>query len=104
MIRKLIALVTLVVWLGGCKPEAARVSNESLIQILEAEDTRRWDGAAMETHLKDTDPKIRARAALAAGRIGESAAIPRLAGILQNDSSETVAASAAFAIGEIESA
>ena len=58
----------------------------------------------METHLTDDDPEVRARAALAAGRIGDDAAIPQLTELLRKDSTETVMAAAAFAIGEIESA
>lgn len=57
----------------------------------------------MDAHLTDKDPEIRARAALAAGRIGDEAAVPRLAEVLNKDTSETVAATAAFAVGEIES-
>src|SRR5262245_23632360 len=74
------------------------------VQILQAEDTRHWDALTLEPLLMDANPGIRTRAALAAGRIGDEAVIPRLAELLRSDSPEEVAIMAAFAIGEIESA
>ncbi|HEY2847610.1 MAG TPA: HEAT repeat domain-containing protein, partial [Pyrinomonadaceae bacterium] len=71
------------------------------IQILKAEDARRYD-SVLENLIKSPNPAIRERAALAAGRIGDDKAIPALA-VLLTDPSETVAAMAAFAIGEVES-
>jgi cyclophilin family peptidyl-prolyl cis-trans isomerase/HEAT repeat protein len=99
---KAIALCTFLLVLGGCTGNTAR-SSDILVRILEAEDTRRWDGDAMQIYLADGDPKIRARTALAAGRIGDVGAIPRLAELITKDSSEDVAKTAAFAIGEMES-
>lgn len=73
------------------------------VQILKAEDERRWDNT-LSNLLADPSPAIRTRAALAAGRIGNDQAIPSLASLLSNDKNEGVRAMAAFAIGEIEAA
>ena len=73
------------------------------IQILQAEDERRWDNT-LSALLTDKNPRVRARAALAAGRIGNEQAIPALSSLLQDDKDQSVRAMAAFAIGEIESA
>jgi cyclophilin family peptidyl-prolyl cis-trans isomerase/HEAT repeat protein len=79
-------------------PTAARV----LTQIIRAEDTRRWD-ADLEKLLAHDDPRIRKRAALAAGRIGNEGAVPLLAEKVF-DRDVGVRQTAAFALGEIESA
>jgi cyclophilin family peptidyl-prolyl cis-trans isomerase/HEAT repeat protein len=51
----------------------------------------------------DPSPAVRARAALAAGRIGDPRAVPALVPLMQSDRDVSVRASAAFALGEIES-
>lgn len=71
------------------------------IRILKAEDERRYDGV-LENLLKNANPAIRARAALAAGRIGDERAVAGLA-VLVESGDENARAVAAFAIGEIES-
>ena len=71
------------------------------VQIVKAEDARRYD-KTLQDLLIDKNPAVRARAALAAGRIGEEKAVDDLA-MLLSDKSEKVAANAAFGIGEIES-
>ena len=75
---------------------------ETLLQIIEAEDERRWDEADLGIRLKDTNPAVRRRAALAAGRIGDEGAVVPLASLLRADTDEGVRAMAAFALGEIE--
>lgn len=77
----------------------AQIPVTTLVQIVKAEDERRYD-AALENLLKNTDAKIRQRAALAAGRIGDERAIPAL--IAQLSDNQT-AAMILFALGEIES-
>src|SRR6185369_5703112 len=72
------------------------------IQILKAEDARRYD-TSLEKLLSDTNPVVRKRAALAAGRIGDDRAIAALVPLLEKDASDDVRAMAAFALGEIES-
>ena len=72
------------------------------IQILQAEDERRWD-ETLSRLLAHPNAAIRARAALAAGRIGNDRATLLLTPLLYNDKDQNVRAMAAFAIGEIES-
>ena len=81
----------------------AQVPVNTAIQILKAEDARRYD-AVLDGLLNSTNADVRTRAALAAGRIGDDKAIPALSALLEKDQSEKVRAMAAFAIGEIESA
>lgn len=89
---------------GPRAPRVARVGIDSkiLLQIIRAEDTRRWD-ADLEKLLTHDDPKIRRRAVLAAGRIGNNAAAPPLAERVLTDRDLEVRQMAAFALGEIES-
>lgn len=78
------------------------VSKILLLQIVRAEDERRWDNDLR--HLFSArNSNVRARAALAAGRIGNDGAIPDLITLLQKDDESEVRAMAAFALGEIES-
>ncbi|MFL6333985.1 MAG: peptidylprolyl isomerase [Pyrinomonadaceae bacterium] len=82
---------------------AARVPQETLLQIVQAEDERRWDDSDLGKLFSDASPAVRARAALAAGRIGDEGAVAPLGNLLNSDRDETVRATAAFALGEIES-
>jgi len=77
-------------------------SNSILIRILRAEDERRWDDN-LKSLLSAKDAKVRKRAALAAGRIGDERAVPALSDMLKSDPDAEVRQMAAFAIGEIES-
>ena len=72
------------------------------LQLMRAEDTRQWnaDAAQLLTH---TDPRLRAQAALSAGRIGDERAVAPLVELLQHDKDANVRAMAAFALGEIDS-
>ena len=79
----------------------AQIPKSVSVQIVRAEDERRFD-KTLEILMKSRDEKIRVRAALAAGRIGDEKAIPALTNLLLNDSND-VRATAAFALGEIES-
>lgn len=80
---------------------AAQIPVATHVQILKAEDSRTYD-AVLEGLLKSPNAAVRVRAALAAGRIGDKAAVPALARLL-NDSSDKVREMAAFALGETES-
>lgn len=73
-----------------------------LLQIIRAEDERRWDDD-LKKLLAAADPKVRTRAALAAGRIGNEGAVPVLTEMLLQDRDTDVRQMAAFALGEIES-
>ena len=72
------------------------------VQILKAEDARRYD-PVLENLLMSPSADVRQRAALAAGRIGDDRSVERLIDLLINDKSFEVQATAAFALGEIES-
>ena len=81
---------------------SAQIQTNILVQIVKAEDERRFD-KTLEDLMKNPNAKIRTRAALAAGRIGNEAAIPALSALLENDKNEETRTMAAFALGEIES-
>ncbi len=72
------------------------------VQILKAEDSRHFS-PALQNLMFHRSPAVRQRAALAAGRIGNDAAVATLAKLLETDASIEVRAMAAFALGEIES-
>src|ERR1041385_4936155 len=74
----------------------------TLLQIVRAEDERRWDDK-LRNLLSSPNPSIRKRAALAAGRIGNDDAVSALTPLLERDADVSVRAMAAFALGEIES-
>jgi len=73
-----------------------------LLRIIRAEDERRWDNNLREL-FSARNALVRARAALAAGRIGNEAAVDDLIRLLNHDDEPQVRAMAAFALGEIES-
>ena len=81
---------------------AARVPQETLLQIMAAEDERRWEDSDLGRLLADANPAVRRRAALAAGRIGDEGAVAPLSSLLNGDRDESVRATAAFALGEVE--
>lgn len=83
-------------------PAAAQAPVLMLADILKAEDARDF-GPQLIVYLKSPNDDLRLRATLAAGRIGDEAAVSILAEILAKDESDKVRAMAAFAIGEIES-
>ncbi len=75
---------------------------KTFIEIIKAEDELRFD-KTLEDILERGNVFERERAAIAAGRIGDEAAIPFLVKILENDRSAKARANAAFGLGEIES-
>jgi cyclophilin family peptidyl-prolyl cis-trans isomerase/HEAT repeat protein len=80
-----------------------RVPPETLLQIVQAEDERRWEDSDLGKLLSDSNAAVRARAALAAGRIGDEGAVVPLGNLLRADRDEAVRLNAAFALGEVES-
>ncbi len=88
--------------------KASRANNSraipanTLLRILGYEDERRWDDH-LRVLLAAEDAKVRKRAALAMGRIGDERAVPALIDVLKEDADNDVRQMAAFAIGEIES-
>ncbi len=85
------------------RTSVSSVSREKLLLIVRAEDERRWD-ADLSGLFLDRNAAVRARAALAAGRIGDERAVPTLVSLLQKDKNDVVRSMAAFALGETESA
>ncbi|PYS87941.1 MAG: hypothetical protein DMF62_11025, partial [Acidobacteria bacterium] len=73
------------------------------IQILKAEDARRYDDV-LEKLMRSPNASIRNRAVLAAGRVGDERAIDWLLKTLQQGPGDETRRMAAFALGEIESA
>ena len=97
------AFVFLLLMLALCVPVTfAQVPADVAVQIVKAEDARAYD-KTLEDLMSSPDEQVRERATLAAGRIGSEAAIPALTSLLQKDKSAQVEATAAFALGEIES-
>ncbi|MDT5159026.1 MAG: hypothetical protein QOH51_3383 [Acidobacteriota bacterium] len=84
------------------RPGVGRVPEETLLQIMQAEDERRWDESDLGKLLTDANSAVRRRAALAAGRIGDEGAVVPLGTLLGGDRDESVRVMAAFALGEIE--
>ena len=79
------------------------VPDDVILRIMRAEDERRWDND-LGVLLFDKDARVRERAALASGRIGDERAVASLTALLQTDANANVRAMAAFALGETESA
>src|SRR5689334_16614137 len=71
------------------------------VTIMQAEDERRWSDELMQL-LSNQSPAVRKSAALAAGRIGDKGAVKSLSDVLERDADNSVRATAAFALGEIE--
>ncbi len=91
--------------MGQSRPRTdsrSRVPAPVLLQIIRAEDERRWDDTLTKL-LANQDAQVRKRAALAAGRIGNEGAVPVLAEMLLTDRDNDARQMAAFALGEIES-
>ena len=85
-------------------PVVKPLPEEIMLRIMRAEDERRWDANDLGALFADKSAAVRARAALAAGRIGDEGAVAALVVLLQKDRDVGVRAWAAFALGEIESA
>src|ERR1041385_2695299 len=78
------------------------VPPSTLLQIIKAEDERRWDDT-LRNLLSSPNASIRNRAALAAGRIGNEDSVSALTPLLEKDADVSVRAMAAFALGESQS-
>jgi cyclophilin family peptidyl-prolyl cis-trans isomerase/HEAT repeat protein len=81
----------------------AQIPIATLVQIVKAEDELRWD-ATLENLLKHPNAKIRERAVLAVGRIGEEKSLSALESLFTTEKDDKVRTMIMFAIGEIESA
>ena len=78
------------------------VPKKVLIQIVRAEDELRFD-KTLESLMRSQNLKVRTRAILAAGRIGDERAVPLLAEMVKRLEDPGIVAMSAFALGEIES-
>ncbi len=96
-----VALIVLLVLLA-CVAALSQVPISTGVQILKAEDARRYD-SVLEEMMRSPNAAVRERAALAAGRIGDEKSVPALAALLKADVSANVRAMAAFGLGETES-
>lgn len=81
---------------------ATAIPQNVLLKIIRAEDERRWD-SGLSALLADKNAKVRGRAALAAGRIGDEGAVQPLSDMLLTARDDELRQMAAFALGEIES-
>ena len=73
---------------------------QDMAQLLMLEDRREFDGAALQRASQHPDPRVRERAAMAIGRIGDPAGNPLLMRLLI-DEDTTVRLEAVFAMGEL---
>ena len=85
---------------GLARPAAAQTQAivEALAPVLAAEDARRLDGAALDQGARSPEPLVRRTTAFAAGRIGDTRALPLLLTLFA-DPDSTVRPAAAFALG-----
>ncbi|HEV3470915.1 MAG TPA: peptidylprolyl isomerase [Pyrinomonadaceae bacterium] len=88
---------------GEARASGGVVAPDKLLRIVRAEDERRWEESDLGQLLADPSAAVRRRAALAAGRIGDEAAVAPLVRVLRTDADEGARATAAFALGEVES-
>lgn len=89
---------------AGPGPERAAVrltepEVTAIARLLRLEDHRSYDAEAFSGILDGAGEEVRRRAATAAGRIGDAAALPFLVHVLETDPSPAVRADAAFALG-----
>lgn len=100
---KLLPSLFIVLCAGAFAVATAQIPVATHVQIVRAEDERRYD-RTIENLLKSPDEKTRLRAALAAGRIGDERAVSALLDLFKTDFSIEVRRMTMFAVGEIESA
>jgi cyclophilin family peptidyl-prolyl cis-trans isomerase/HEAT repeat protein len=91
-------LVVLLTLAAAPPPPQSRL--HKLASVLSLEDHRAPFGPELERYLRDADRGVRRRAALAAGRIGDAAAVPALVELM-NDGEVEVRRMTAFALGLI---
>ena len=77
----IIVIATLSLVVIAQKPGTVKVSDNDLAAIVKAEDELRFD-KVLVGYLNSPNPVLQQRAALAAGRIGDEAAIPALEKLL----------------------
>ena len=97
-------LFSALAWFGSANVFAQTTPLKWQARILQLEDERNLNGDELAKLLKHASPKVRERAALAIGRIGDKRGTAALIELLQSEKDETVQAMAAFALGEMEDA
>lgn len=100
-------IISLIVVVMGCLcviASAQSIPPNLYARIIQLEDERNLNGDELAKLLRHASPKVRERAALAIGRIGDKRGTSALIELLQNEKDETVCAMAAFALGEMEDA
>jgi cyclophilin family peptidyl-prolyl cis-trans isomerase/HEAT repeat protein len=106
---RFVSSVALLVVLAAIRPLSAQQPGPDetalgiLAGLLAVADARRFDAAPLREALSHTNPAVRRQGALAAGRIGDAAAVDLLLPIL-NDSTAAVQAATAFALGLLKDA
>ena len=98
-VARLVGLAGLAVVAAAFPGRAAGYPESVARAIAIAEDERRVAGD-LERFLADSDPAVRARAALAIGRIQDSTTVAKLVPLLKDGSAE-VRREAVFALGQI---
>ena len=88
---------------GAQQPATDEALVSQLAAVLAAADARRFDAAVLREALTNPNPAVRRQAALAAGRIGDAAALDLLIPAL-NDTTPEVRAAAAFGLGLLKDA
>jgi cyclophilin family peptidyl-prolyl cis-trans isomerase/HEAT repeat protein len=101
--KKIIIAIFIALVCFSASNATAQIPSAVLVKIVKAEDERRYD-KTLEDLIKNPNSNVRARAILAAGRIGDERAVPMLSKMVGSLSrNPEVDAMAAFALGEIES-
>ncbi|TFG52043.1 MAG: hypothetical protein E4H38_00105 [Gemmatimonadales bacterium] len=100
MKRTLLVIAALLAAAGAVRPLWAQggAEVEVMANVLAAEDARRFDEALLRRAVADPDSTVRRFAAMAAGRIGDPAAVPLLTPLL-TDTDTAVQVTAIFALG-----
>lgn len=89
---------------GGATVSAQTIPSSLYARIIQLEDERNLNGDELTKLLKHSATQLRARAALAIGRIGDKRGTAALLALLQTEQDDAVRHDAAFALGEIEDA
>lgn len=80
----------------------AQIPPTTHARILKLEDERNLNNGELEKLLENASPNIRARAALAIGRIGDKSGTSGLINLFRNEKIDAVRVITAFALGEME--
>ncbi len=96
-------LVLSAIVFANAVPLASQEQNvvEELALLLQAEDSRRWDGPLFESSLNHPSPQVRRTAAMGIGRIGDWRGTPLLI-LALTDRDTTVQTTVMFALGLLE--